>query len=203
VSDNPIKQRFNGYLPIVVDLETGGVNPLKDALLEIAAILITIDKDKQLQSGELFACHVKPFEGGNLDPVALEINHIDPYHPFRMAIDEEKALEDLFAFATKALEATKCRRAVLVGHNAHFDLSFIQAAMKRCKITQSPFHAFTCFDTATLSAMAFGQTILAKAIACANIPFDRNEAHSAIYDTKKTAELFCYIANHTEMKTAE
>ncbi len=205
MSDQPtlpvaLRNRFSGYLPIVIDIETAGVNPLKDALLEIAAIRIVLDDQGQLQPGELFACHVLPFEGANLDPVALEINRIDPFHPFRFAIDEKKALEGLFDFAEKAVKETGCRRAVLVGHNAHFDLSFIQAAMKRCKFKKSPFHAFTCFDTATLSGVVFGKTVLAKALKHVGIPFDKNEAHSAIYDTKRTAELFCLIANRVQFK---
>ena len=194
-----MKKRFGGYLPVVIDLETGGVNPQKDALLEIAAVLIDLDENNQLQPNELFTCHVMPFEGANIDPAALEVNRIDPYHPFRFAIDEEKALQDLFAFVAKAVTAMDCRRAILVGHNAHFDLSFIQAAMKRCKTKQTPFHAFTCFDTATLSGMVFGKTILAKALRDAEIPFDKSQAHSAIYDAKRTAELFCYIGNRLQL----
>lgn len=191
----PIKNRFGGYYPVVIDVETAGVNPLHDALLEVAAVLVERDEQGQLRPGELFACHVMPFEGANLDPVALQVNKIDPYHPFRFAVDEKKALQDLYQFVGQAVNKHECRRAVLVGHNAHFDLSFIQAANKRCKIKKTPFHAFTCFDTATLGGMVYKNTILARALHAAGIPFDKNEAHSAIYDAKKTAELFCLIAN--------
>jgi ribonuclease T len=190
-----IKTRFGNYLPIVVDLETSGVNPLKDAILEIAAVVVTMDEKNKLQPSDLFACHVMPFEGAHIDPAALAINRIDPYHPFRFAIDEKKALNDLFNFVADAVDKAQCHRALLVGHNAHFDLSFIQATMRRCKFKKSPFHAFTCFDTATLAGVVFGKTILAKALQQAKIPFDKNEAHSAIYDAKRTAELFCYISN--------
>jgi len=191
----PIKKRFGGYYPVVIDVETAGVNPLNDALLEVAAVLVEYNEQGNLQPGEVFSCHVTPFEGANLDPAALEINKIDPYHPFRFAIDEQKALENLYTFVSEAVKKHECRRAVLVGHNAHFDLSFIQAANKRCKIRKTPFHAFTCFDTATLAGMVYSNTILARALQAAKIPFDKNEAHSAIYDAKKTAELFCLIAN--------
>ncbi|MFW0094895.1 MAG: exonuclease domain-containing protein [Coxiella endosymbiont of Haemaphysalis qinghaiensis] len=190
-----LKKRFSGYLPVVIDIETGGLEPLKNPILEIAALLIEISQEKKLYLGELFASHVLPFKGATLDPVSLEITRIDPYHPFRFAIEEKKTLQDLFAFVEKAIIAHGCRRAVLVGHNAHFDLSFIQAAMKRCKIKKSPFHAFTCFDTATLAATVFGEPVLAKALREARIPFDKNEAHSAIYDAKCAAKLFCHILN--------
>lgn len=188
---------------MVIDIETAGVDPLHDALLEIAAFPILRDAHGFYQPGEPFSCHVLPFEGANIDPRALEVNRIDPYHPFRFAIDEKKALQDLFTFIDTAISTAHCRRAVLVGHNAHFDLSFIRAAMKRSKMKKSPLHAFTCFDTATLSGMAFGKTILANALSEASIPFNKDEAHSAIYDAKCTAELFCYITNRLNLSDSD
>src|SRR3990167_5736891 len=196
-----LKTCFAGYLPVVIDVETAGVNPLKDALLEIAAVLIETNDQGQFIPGETFSTHVIPFEGAHLDPTALEINKIDPYHPFRFAIEEKKALNELYTFVSKAVTRHSCRRAVLVGHNAHFDLSFIQIANNRCKIATTPFHAFTCFDTATLAGLAFSQTILAKALRAAGIPFNKKEAHSAVYDAQRTAELFCQIVNRVELKS--
>ncbi len=198
-----MRHRFSGYLPVVIDTETSGVNPLKNALLEIAAVLVTLDENHQLIPDQLFSCHILPFKDAVIDPHALEINHIDPYHPFRFAIEEKTALEDLFEFVQQAVTAERCRRAVLVGHNAHFDLSFIQAAMKRCKLQHSPFHAFTCFDTATLSGLVFGNTILAQALKKARIPFNKKEAHSAIYDATCTAKLFCKIGNHIQIHSPD
>ena len=192
---NLIRKRFDGYLPVVVDVETSGVDPFKHGLLEIAAIPITMSEDTILVPGESCIMHVLPFEGASLDPAALEVTKIDPFHPFRFAITEDIALERLFQHVATAVKQAQCRRAVLVGHNAHFDLSFIQAAMKRCKITKSPFHAFTCFDTATLSGLIYGKTVLAKALALAKIPFDSQQAHSALYDATQTATLFCQIVN--------
>jgi ribonuclease T len=196
IKETPLNKRFDGYLPVVVDVETGGVNSAKDVLLEIAAIPVIRNEEGLLAPGKEFTSHILPFEGGNIDPAALAINKIDPYHPFRFAIDEGMALPALFEFVSQALKETECRRAVLVGHNAHFDLSFLQAAQKRCRIKETPFHAFTCFDTATLAGLAYGKTILAKALKLAEIRFDKSKAHSALYDTQKTTELFCQIINH-------
>lgn len=195
-----MKKRFSGYLPIVVDVETSGLNANTDALLEIAAFLLDINEQGKIQPGKLFACHVLPFEGANLDPTALEINGIDPYYPLRFAIPEKQALNDLTTFVQRALDETQCRRALLVGHNAHFDLNFLQASIKRCQTKERVFHSFTCLDTATLSSLAFGKTVLARALKCAHIPFNKEEAHSAIYDAQKTAELFCYIVNNTTFR---
>jgi ribonuclease T len=191
---NNFKERFRGFLPVVVDVETAGVNPNTDALLEVSIVIITIDGDGLLQSGESHFEHILPFDGANLCPKSLAFNKIDPYHPFRFAIDEKKALKNLFQPINKAINANCCQRAVLVGHNAWFDLLFLKAASKRCNLT-FPFHAFTCFDTATLSALFYGQTVLAKGCEAANIAFDAEQAHSAIYDANITAKLFCNMIN--------
>lgn len=194
-----IKKRFDGYLPIVIDIETSGVDCQKNALLEIAAVQLDYNDAGVMIPVENFACHVTPFEGARLDEAALKITGIDPFHPFRFDVSEQDALTQLFNFVTKALDNTGCRRAVLVGHNAHFDLSFILAASKRCKIKNTPFHAFTVFDTATLAGLTLGKTVLAKALRAAKLGFNVNEAHSAIYDAQKTAELFCFIVNRERL----
>jgi len=188
-------KRFRGFLPVVVDIESAGLNAATDALLEIAAITLKMDQDGIISPDKLTACHVKPFEGAHLDQKALEFNGIDPYHPFRFAIPEQEALESIFAPIETALQETHCHRAILVGHNPTFDLDFLKAAMTRCHCKKSPFHRFSTFDTATLAGLAVGHTVLAVACKKAGIPFDQNEAHSAIYDATKTAELFCHIVN--------
>lgn len=195
-----MKKRFRGYLPVVVDVETGGLDPKKNALLEIAAVILGMDADGKLMRKETIHAHVQPFEGGRLDEEALKITKIDPYHPFRFALEEKEALEKIFVPVRAALQEHHCQRAVLVGHNAWFDLFFLKAAVSRCKIKKNPFHAFTSFDTATLGALAFGQTVLARAVQASGETFDQNEAHSAIYDAEKTADLFCHIINNFGMK---
>lgn len=191
----PLHQRFRGYLPVVIDVETAGFNAHTDALLELAAISVHYNDQGLLVPEHEWHYHIKPFEGANLDPKALEFNGIVPDHPFRLALTETDALKDLFVKIDEALDETKCQRAILVGHNAAFDLSFLQAAVARTGIKKSPFHAFSCLDTASLSAVAFGQTVLAKALRAANIPFDLSQAHSALYDAERTAQLFCDIVN--------
>jgi ribonuclease T len=189
-----IRQRFRGFLPVVVDVETAGVEPQKNALLEMCIVLLTMDEQGHFQPSEHFFEHILPFKDAELDAKSLAFNQIDPYQPLRFAIDEKLALEQLFTPINKALKQNQCQRAVLVGHNAWFDLLFIKEAVKRTGL-KSPFHAFTCFDTATLGGLIYGQTVLAKAAKAAGISFDVNEAHSAIYDAQKTAELFCIMMN--------
>lgn len=187
--------RFRGLLPVVIDVETSGLNPATDGLLELAAVFLTVDAEGKLQRGATHSYHVEPFIGAHIDKEALEITGIDPGGPLRFAIPEAQMLHRLFTMVRAELEKEKCYRAVLVGHNAWFDLSFLLAAAKRAGIRQLPFHTFTTFDTASLSGVVLGETVLARAVRKARIPFDVAEAHSAIYDVEKTAELFCYLVN--------
>lgn len=189
-----MKKRFRGFLPVVVDIETGGFDHKNHAVLEIAAVLLQFTDNDTIEPYQTVHCHVEPFEGSTMDREALEFTGIDPYHPFRFAISEYQALHKIFTSIKQDLQFHNCQRAVLVGHNPTFDLNFIQAAVKRTKL-KNPFHKFTTFDTATLGGVAVGQTVLAKACRKANITFDTDQAHSALYDAQKTADLFCYVVN--------
>ena len=186
---------FRGFLPVVIDVETGGFNSASDALLEIAAVTVGFTEDGSLDLMESISYHVTPFEGANVEPASLEVNGIDPYHPLRPAIPERDALGRIFRLVRDAMKATGCKRAVLVGHNAHFDLGFLNAAIARTGIKRSPFHPFSCFDTATLAGVAYGQTVLRRAATAAGMDWDNQAAHSALYDTEQTARLFCRIVN--------
>lgn len=193
--NHQINDRFRGFLPVVIDVETGGFNCSTDAVLEIGATIVRMNEDGMLGVHRTLEFHVKPFEGANVEQAALDFTGIDPWHPFREAVSEEDAFTELFKVVRKEIREQTCTRAVLVGHNAHFDAGFVNAAVERCEIKRNPFHPFSFFDTATLSGLAFGQTVLAKACGEAGIAFDSNEAHSAAYDAERTAELFCDIVN--------
>lgn len=194
-SKSLIAARFRGFLPVVIDVETGGVNAQTDALLEIAAVILVLNKQGYLHPERSLAYHVEPFNGANLEPASMEVNKIDPYHPFRSAISEKKALTLIFKEIRKAIKDTGCNRAILVGHNAFFDLGFVNAAVARNNIKRNPFHPFSSFDTVTLAGLAYGQTVLARAVSAAGISWDSAEAHSALYDAERTAELFCNVVN--------
>ncbi|WP_280566530.1 ribonuclease T [Chromohalobacter sp. 296-RDG] len=190
-------QRFRGFLPVVVDLETGGFNAQSDALLEIAAVTLTMDEQGNLIPDDTHAFHVKPFDGANIEQAALDFTGIDLDSPLRqqVALNEHDALGEIFKPVRKAIKANQCTRAILVGHNAAFDQGFLNAAIERNGIKRSPFHPFSCFDTATLGGLIYGQTVLARACRAAGIQFDNDSAHSARYDTERTAELFCSMVN--------
>jgi len=191
----PIARRFRGFLPVVIDVETGGFNPATDALLEVAAVLLRMNEHGDLVPAEKSRYLVKPFPGANLEPASLQVTGIDPFHPLRPALDEAEALRRLFQEIRKEVREQKCNRAILVGHNSFFDLQFLNAAVARNMIKRNPFHPFSSFDTATLAGVAYGQTVLGRAVVAAGMEWDDSRAHSALYDAEKTAELFCKIVN--------
>ena len=191
----PMAARFRGYLPVVVDVETGGFDWNKHALLEIAAVPIELDEAGRYVPGQIAHAHIAPAPGTSIDPKSLEVTGIRIGHPLRGEVDERTGLDAIFAPVRAAVKKHGCQRAILVGHNAHFDLNFLNAAVARVQHKRNPFHPFSVFDTVTMAGLAYGQTVLARAMIAAGFHWDPSEAHSAVYDTEQTARLFCTIAN--------
>jgi len=202
IHSNPLGNRFRGYLPVIVDIETAGFNAKKNPLLEMAAVIVEPDHEGNLKITEKHHCNIIPFKNSELDAAALKFTGIDPYHPFRMAIDEKEALTKLFTPIRAAVKRNACKRAILVGHNPAFDINFLNAAIERTQHKRSPFHPFSSFDTATLGGLVYRQTVLAKIAEAAGLPWDNERAHSALYDAEQTAELFCIICNRWRKLTA-
>ena len=192
---NKLNHRFRGYFPVVIDVETAGFNAQTDALLEIAVTMLKMDEHGVLALDKTLHYHIEPFEGANLEPEALAFNGIDPSNPLRGAVSEKEAFLEIFKEVKKAQKASDCHRSIIVAHNAAFDHGFVTKAIERNGLKRTPFHPFATFDTAALSGLALGHTVLAKACSIAGIDFDNKEAHSALYDTERTAELFCHIVN--------
>jgi ribonuclease T len=196
-----IADRFRGFLPVVVDVETGGFNPGTDALLEIAACIVRMDDFGRLFVASTVSAHVEPFHGARIDPKSLEITGIRLDSPLRGAVPEQEALRRIAQPVRKEVRDTGCQRAILVGHNAFFDLSFLNAAIERTDFKRSPFHPFSSFDTVTLAGLAFGQTVLSRSVQSAGLDWNEAEAHSAVYDAERTAALFCAIVNRWKILT--
>ena len=193
--DNQLAARFRGYYPVIIDIETSGLDPHCHAILEIAAIFPEMDEQGYLNSVDKIHFHVMPFEGAELDPKALSFTGIDPFNPLRNAVDEREALTEIFKKVRKYQKLNDCNRAIIVAHNASFDQGFINKATDRCKLKRVPFHPFASFDTASMAGLTLGQTVLAKACEEAGVDYNNKEAHSALYDTEVTAELFYYMVN--------
>lgn len=191
----PLANRFRGFLPVVVDVETGGFDNRKDALLELAATLLRIDEKGEISRHRTYSWHIEPFPNANMDPKSLEVNGIKPFSPLRMAVPEDKAMNEFFKIVRREVKVNRCNRAILVGHNAPFDLGFVHSAANRIGCKRNPFHPFSTLDTVTLGAVVYGQTVLARIAQAAGMGWDSEQAHSAVYDTEKTADIFCHVVN--------
>tara|TARA_B100000700_G_scaffold130738_1_gene146372 strand:- start:4563 stop:5150 length:588 start_codon:yes stop_codon:yes gene_type:complete len=194
-----LKERFRKFLPVVVDLETGGFDPKNNAILEIAIQLID-ENDSMLILGESHRFHINPFDGLIIDNDALEFLKLDLNHPLRQAVDEKFALKEIFQIINKQKSKFDCSRAILVGHNAFFDHSFLLEACKRNNIKKSPFHPFSLIDTVSLGVLATKQTVLARICKELDVSYNNEEAHSAAYDAMVTAQVFCKIINNFDLK---
>lgn len=196
--ENPpyqMRDRFRTFLPVVVDVETGGFNPTTDALLEVSMLTVQINAEGKLEPKDQYSVNIRPFEGANLEKVNIDFLGIDPFDESRNLVNEQDAMRPLFKAIAKEVRAQACTKAILVGHNGSFDLSFINAVNARINYKRNPFHPFSVIDTASWGALVLGQTVLSRACVSAGIEFDGNHAHSAAYDTLKECELFCSIYN--------
>lgn len=161
---NGLCDRFRGFYPVVIDVETAGFNAKTDALLEIAAITLKMDEEGWLMPDETLHFHVEPFEGANLQPEALAFNGINPNDPERGAVSEYDALHAIFKMIRKGMKESDCSRAIMVAHNATFDHSFTMAAAERAGLKRNPFHPFVTFDTAALSGLALTKRYCRKPV---------------------------------------
>ena len=189
-------QYFRRFLPVVVDVETGGLNPHKHALLEVAVVFLKVGS-AGLIPGLSQHYHIRPFEKSEITESSAQFLGISAstkeygsdHHQF-----EQDVFEELHDLISSRVEREGCTRAILVGHNAAFDLSFMQAAFKRNRI-KDPFHQFSTLDTVSMSAAILGHTVLSKACMAAGICWDNSKAHCAMYDCQQTAQLFCRTIN--------
>jgi len=189
-----MKARFRGYLPVVIDLETGGFDSRANAVLEIAAITLDFEDDRLVVGGRHHWA-VAPHPNTSIEPASLQVTGIDLDDPGRAAVAEARAVRQLFRVVRAEVKRHGCQRAIVTAHNAHFDHRFLHAAATRNGIKRSPFHPFSVMDTVALAAVAYGHTVLREACTRAGIAYDPDSAHAAHYDAEVTAALFCAVVN--------
>jgi ribonuclease T len=85
---HPMAERFRGYLPVVVDVETGGFNSPPTPCWKLPRPPSAWTK-RVLFPEHTYFFRVEPFEGANIEAAALEFTGIKLDHPLRMAVSEE------------------------------------------------------------------------------------------------------------------
>lgn len=155
---------------VVFDLETTGFSPVEDRIIEIGAIKI-----KDGQQVDEFSSFVNPEI-----PIPFRIEQLTKIND-SMVINAPKiedVLKDFFEF---------CGDAVLVAHNAGFDMSFIKENEKKILIKS----VHTSLDTLGIARFLFPRNAKHTLDAVAktmHIPLDNY--HRAIDDAKATANIF-------------
>ena len=194
MSKDLMARRFRGFLPVVVDVETSGFDPQRHGVLEFAALTLRFDEDN-LVIDTRHRWPVRPFAEALIDPNSMRVHGIDLNDPSRGAITEAEAMKQLFKLVRTNIKHHGCHRGILVAHNAAFDAAFLRCAAGRATAKRDPFHMFSTIDTAALAAVAYGHTVLQEVCARADIPYDKHQAHNALYDAERCALLFCDIVN--------
>lgn len=189
-----MRARFRGFVPVVVDLETGGFESARHAVLEIAALTLDFEEER-LVIASRHRWEVEPHPDTVVEDASLKVTGIDLADPNRSAVAEGAAIRELFRTVRREIKRLGCQRAILTGHNAHFDHAFIHAAAGRNGVKRSPFHPFSVVDTVGLAAVAYGHTVLSEACSRAGIVYHSERAHAAAYDAEVTAKLFCAVVN--------
>ena len=78
---NTFAERFRGFMPVIIDVETGGFNAQTDALLEVAAVTLDMDDEGILSPAKTYSFNTKPFEGANIEPVSYTNLNMPANHP--------------------------------------------------------------------------------------------------------------------------
>lgn len=167
--ERPRGQNFSGDY-VVFDIETTGFSPSKDRIIEIGAVKVTDGKIT-----EKFSTFVNP-----RIPIPFEIEKLTGITD-AMVLDAE----DITAVLPKFLEF--CGDAVLVAHNASFDVNFITKNAERMGIVIEP----TVLDTVTLARQLLpniGRYKLDTVAKALGISLANH--HRAVDDAGATAEIF-------------
>ena len=155
---------------VVFDIETTGFSPVKNKIIEIGAV--------KIEKGEI-TDHFSVFVNPKV-PIPYEITKLTGIQD-SMVLDAESIEEVLPKFLDF------CQGAVLVAHNANFDMSFI---LENCK-RQGFSTEYTYVDTLGLARVllpAQGKHTLDAV--CKTLKISLENHHRAVDDAKATAEIF-------------
>ena len=155
---------------VVFDIETTGFSPVHDRIIEIGAVKVEKGEIK-----ERFSSFVNPDV-----PIPLEIEKLTGIHD-GMVVDApmiEEALPHFLEF---------CQDAVLVAHNASFDMSFIIENTRRLGLKKE----FTYVDTVGIARLLLPHQAKHKLDAVAKtLGISLENHHRAVDDAEATAEIF-------------
>ncbi|MGR3712345.1 MAG: exonuclease domain-containing protein [Shimia sp.] len=165
-----------GRVPFVVfDSETTGLLPHKDEIVQLGAVRVLRG---QIVTGETINRLVNP--GRPIPPVSTKVHHIT-----------DAMVADAPPLAPVAAEFHHfARDAVIVAHNAPFDMAFLHRRAKEFNLAWP----HPVLDTVLLSAVLFGTTethTLDALCARLGVTIPEHLRHTALGDAQATAEVLC------------
>lgn len=179
MEDRPLKE----LTYVVFDTETTGLEPSNgDEMISIAGVRIV---NGRVLRGEVFDAYINP--GRNIPPASTKIHHITD----AMVADAEPATKVVPNFHRFVQDA------VLVAHNAAFDMKFLSMKQDACKVTfDNP-----VLDTVLLAAHLYGHTDSLTLDTLAEkygIEIPEEDRHTALGDSIATAHVLLHLINLLE-----
>jgi len=174
-----------------IDVETTGLSPFKNGVVQLA-ILVEDKKTKVVDKLELT---MRPFEGWEYDPKALEINGRSKTEIMNYQA-EQKAFTKILKFLSKQFGKDKTKFS-FSGYNSPFDMKFIQALFRRNTDLRFDFY-FNYYDVDTyalvkilnLEGIFDGKTCKKLGAICNTMGVEfKGKAHDAMVDIKATRKL--------------
>jgi len=163
---------------VFIDIETTGLNPLLQEIIEIGCVTTT----PELEVIEEFELKIKPEQIENADRVALKINHYNP-DDWKSADNLEKVMK---------IFSKKVKNCIMVGHNVSFDAGFLEFAFNKTNL-KNTMH-YHKLDTVSIAwaklhkEMDFERFSLHEL--CARFDIKNKQAHAALSDARATYELY-------------
>ncbi len=167
------QNRINRY--IALDLETTGLDPKKDKIIEIGAVRII-----QGVATETYSTFVKP--GRKLNSIVTELTGITDGMLEQEAKEPETAIQELLTFLGDD---------ILVGHCILFDYSFI----KRCAVNHKMTYEAWAIDTLKLARIYLPELPSRSLPALCEHYHIQRSSHRALEDAYAAAELYEHLCD--------
>lgn len=178
---------------VVMDTETGGLDPKKHSLLQVA--LVVFEDGKEIDHLKVNVVH----DVYHTTEKAMEINGIDlethvGYYPDDVA-------EQVISFMGKHFGTTP---AQVCGHNVTFDVGFVKELFAYANLDYDKVFSYRLLDTSAVArfliftGMVPSRGSLGDLAKFFNLDFVPNELHDALVDCRVTYQLLTAMANFVQ-----
>lgn len=175
---------------LVIDTETGGLDPDRDSLLSLAAV---VWREGQLVADtQIFVNEPEP----RITPDSIAVHGIDPTWLQAHGHSPCQAVQEFERFVHAHFSRFDRGDVLLAGHNVAFDVAFLKRLYRLAGVHYPAFYSHRLLDTAALGLFFILSGHLPSGVAKSDelfgyfqIAFGRNRRHSALGDARATAEL--------------